>query len=182
MLRPSTLFALGLFTLSLAPLAACAGKNPTVVNYDPSVDFASKNTFAWVTEDRILRNAEGAEKRIYNAENERRLREAIELELATKGMTKVERDNASTLVHFVVTTAQKQGVASEPGFGYGMTWSAKSERASYVEGTLIILLFDAKTSREIWSGSLSKGLVGGSDPQAVINEVVPKILQAFPPE
>jgi len=180
MLRRTSFLALGLFTL-LGAVPGCANKLDTVINYDPNVDFATHETFAWVTEDAVLRSADGAEARIYNPENERRLREAIELELAAKGMTKVERANASTLVHFVVTTKEKQSVSGEAGVGYGMTWSSNTERATYVEGTLIILLFDAKTSREVWSGSLSKGLVGGSDPQQVINEAVAAILKDFPP-
>lgn len=174
---------LGLSLALVAPLASgCAGTLEPVVNFDAQTDFSSHTTFAWVTDEPIMRRAEGAEQRIYNEKNEKLLREAIELELTSKGMMKVDRASANTLVHFLVMTKQVNSVSQAGGLGYGMTWSNEVERASYVEGTLVVVLFDAATSREIWSGSVSRAIVGGSDPKEVIDTAVIAALTPFPPE
>lgn len=180
MFRRLPLLLVSSFAIVLST-AACAGKDKVVVNYDAATDFATHDTYAWVTEDPIMRRADGAEKRIYNEKNERMLRDAIDLELAQKGMVKVDRESANTLVHFLVMTKNVESVSAAGGLGYGMTWSDQSKRAHYVEGTLVIVLFDAASGREIWNGTLSQALLGGSDPKEVIDEAVISVLSKFPP-
>jgi hypothetical protein len=111
------------------------------VDYDRAAPFATYKTYAWV-------NGTPAPDPF----NEQRLHAAVDERLAARGLTK-SATNPDLIVTTNVTSQERQELIPN-GFGYGPWWGGLGGASveTYVEGTLVLDLYDAKTKKMVWRG------------------------------
>jgi len=171
---------------ALAPLlllAACATMSVTSDKY-PQADFSGYRTFAWIAADPLIRPRNGQE---ISALTSRRIREAIESELAGKGYREVnDPAGANFVVAFTVGTRDRLDAESYPApFRGPWLWGwygNETDLRVYREGTLSIDIFDGATHQPVWHGRARKEITGSDvkDPEPVIKRAVTAILGKFP--
>jgi hypothetical protein len=171
---------------SIAPLllAGCAAMSVSSQQY-PQADLGGYHSYAWIAEDPLIR-PRGAEPEI-SPLTARRIREAIEAELAAKGYTAVAAPaTADFVVAFTVGTRDRIDAMSYPAPYRGpWRWSwygAETDLRVYREGTLSIDIFDGATKQPVWHGRARKTITSSdvSDPGPVIQRAVKAILARFP--
>jgi Domain of unknown function (DUF4136) len=154
----------------LVASAACA---PAVLaERTAGYDLESAKTYAWITEELVLIEFGEAQPNVRTKDNERRIRAAIDRELAARGLTLAPRDQATLLVAFSVGVRIRYRLEG----GSPITGPAEPQ----TKGTLNIYLLDRAQETEVWHGSTSKWLRKSDDPDAVANEAVAKIMGVYP--
>ena len=112
------------------------------VDSDPAAPFATYKTYAWV---------QGTPAP--NPLNEDRLHAAVDARLAARGLgMNTTAPNLFVTTH--VTTKERQELVVS-GFGYGPWWGGGYGAANvetYVDGTLVVDLYDAATKKMVWRG------------------------------
>jgi hypothetical protein len=168
------------FRIALALLAVslggCSKQLHVETEYAEGTDFCQYQTYRWITDDLVLIQSGTGNERIRNVENERRIRAAVDRELADKGLHKAEGDDAQLIVAFTLGTKVRYHI--QGGAFYDI---ATAPSAAYTRGVLTIYLFDRASGQQIWSASTRKDLEPGDDPDAVINVAVNVLLTEFPP-
>ena len=112
------------------------------VDSDPAAPFATYKTYAWV-------NGTPAP----NPLNEDRLHAAVDARMSAKGLA-MNTTAPDVIVTTHVTTKERQELIAN-GFGYGPWWGGGLGTATvetYVDGTLVLDLYDAKTKKMVWRG------------------------------
>jgi Domain of unknown function (DUF4136) len=147
-------------------------------NYMPGTDFAKYHTYKWVS----IQN--GAHpNQIVNQE----IVQAIDSQLATKGLTKTDSDQADLYVGYqVAVNQQKQWTAFGTGGGWGWGGGMATATSSTIDnGTLVLDMYDPATKKLIWTGRATKTLNPSGNPeknQKNIDKAMDKLLKHFPPE
>jgi len=119
-------------------------------NYMPGTNFAKYHTYKWVS-------IEGGAhpNQIVDAE----IKQAIDSQLATKGLTKTDSDRADLFVGYQVAIDQEKQWNGY-GMGGGLRWggmaTATSETIS--NGTLALDIYDPATKQLVWTGRATKTL------------------------
>lgn len=165
-------------------LAGCATMSVSSQKY-PQADFSGYRSYAWIAEDPLIRPSD-TEPQI-SAVTARRIREAIESELAVKGYTGVASpEDADFVVAYTVGTRERIDAMSYP-LPYRGPWrwswyAAGTDLRVYREGTLSIDIFDGASKQPVWHGRARKEVTGAdvSDPGPVIKQGVAAILKQFP--
>lgn len=178
---------LSLIVLSLF-LAACSQIQSVSVDYDTTVNFDEYQTFAWSpTPETSMEN----ESPLMHARTIKIITEA----LVNGGMTQVESDpdiyvtyHTNSREEVRLQTTNTGGGLYGPygydpywggGMGMGMGTSTTTAR-TYVKGSLIIDIWDAKTHRAVWRGVAEGTVSEKPDKQAKqIEEAVSKISATF---
>lgn len=171
-------------------LLALAGCSSISVNhdYDTHADFTAYRTFAWMELSQDMpANAQQAEQS--SDLLDRRIRGAVEGEMAHRGMAQVTGVEADVLVVYHLGTQEKVQV-SDWGYSYGHYYGGYGGRNidvyQYTEGTLIIDIVDARTHDLVWRGSGTKTIDRSQKSpeqlQANIDEAVGRIMQSYPPK
>jgi hypothetical protein len=132
-----------LAALALVMSTAAAYAQKVTVDSDPAAPFASYRTYAWV-----------AGTTAPNPLSEERLHQSVDTRLAGKGLA-MNTTAPDLIVATHVTTKERQELVAN-GFGYG-PWGfgggfGGATVESFVEGTLILDLYDAKTKKMVWRG------------------------------
>jgi len=145
-------------------------------NFMPGTDFSKYKTYKWV-------DIEGAEQPDQILAQQ--IKQAVDSQLATKGLTKADGDNADLNVGFQVSiTQQRQWNANGMGgrFGGGMGTATSS---TIEIGTLGLDLYDVAAKQLVWRGQATKTLNPSKDPsknQDRLNKAVAKLLKDYPPK
>jgi len=177
-------------------LAGCAATTPVDVStdFDRNVTFAQYHTFRWY-QDKPMAGVDTTYK--YNTFLDQRIRNAVESQLARKGLTKAE-GRADLLIAYDVKIVTKQAArpdyAYAPGFGYGYSYwygyrydygysrfSRPMLIEEYKDGTIIIDLVDAKDNQLVWRGWGQMEVDEANISEAEVNKIVTNILAKFPP-
>lgn len=176
----------------IAPLVAALGLAGCVSmqagsDYYPSADFTHFRTFAWIADSPLITPTSSRVE--VSPLNLRRIEEAIETDLETKGYTEVaSRDTADFAVSFTVGARDMINVDSYPPY-YRGTWRWRApyfgrnvDVYMYTEGTLAVDVFDNETRQPVWHGWAKKRITGADvrDPAATIQAAVRAILEDFP--
>src|SRR5205807_4106711 len=125
---------------------------------------------------------------------------SIDTELAAKGMTKTDSDNADVLVGYQTALGQEKEYTSyNTGWGYGPGWGGGwygygggmsstttygSTSTVYV-GQLDVSMYDPAAKQLVWRGVATKTLDPKAKPekkQKNITKAVAKLLKKYPPE
>jgi len=167
-------FGLGLILLASGALSAQDIKT----NYMPGTDFSKYHTYKWVT----INNAEVADPIITQ-----QIKDAIDSQLASKGMTKTDAETADMYVGIQTSIQQQQqwnayGMGGGWRFGGGM---ASAQSSTIQIGTLVVDFYDPATKQLIWRGLATKTLNPSKNAQTNqnrINQGVAKLLKNFPPK
>jgi hypothetical protein len=168
----------------------CATPLQPMSDYDRSQDFSKYRTFAWVSDDALIRPQQGGDE--VSALNRRRIADAIEAELTSKGFQKVGAGaEPSFTVAYTVGSRERLDVYSYPeayrrhpwSWGYPSYFGDRVDVDSYTEGTLAIDIFDGASKRPVWHGRASRRITQKDVEHAaeLIPPAVKSILENFPP-
>lgn len=160
-----------LILVSSVVLAGCS-KNATKYHYETKADFTNLRTFDWFAVPQEMQ---------LNELVVRDVKDAVNRELAAKGMRKVS-ENPSFLIALHIRRQLKKDDWSLSDVRYG-SYRSRLGRP-YEEGTLILDFVDPKTKELLWRGSATATIKPALTPQEQkrkINEVVSRILDEFPP-
>ena len=132
-----------LAALALVMSTAAAYAQKVNVDSDPAAPFASYKTYAWTA---------GTPAPV--ALSEQRLHAAVDAKLAAEGLA-MNTTAPDVIVSTHVSTKDKQELIAN-GFGYG-PWGfgggfGGATVETFVEGTLVVNLYDAKTKKMVWRG------------------------------
>lgn len=139
-------------------------------------DFSGYKSYRWITEDLVLIQSGTGSDRIRNPDNEKRIRAAVDRELAAKGLTKGGED-ADLVVAFTVGTKVRYQL--EGGDRFSVV--AGNPGGTVTRGTLTLYFFDPASDAQVWEAWTSKDLDGTADPDTVINAAVGVLMAEFPP-
>ncbi len=167
--------------LASAALLACA-RMSAGADFAPGLDLQPYRTFDWGAGDTLTA---GDPRLDDNPFFDARVRAAVELELAAKG---VQRDTTvpDLLIHYHASVRQRVDVVRADemrGYTFGRV-NAPDKVLAYEEGTLILDVAEAKTKRILWRGWSQTDVDGLlNDPPALekrIGESVRKMMAQFP--
>ena len=132
-------------------------------DYDVNADFSQMKTYQWVSMPATLRIEEF---------NRARIREFVDIELGTHGLTVTESNPDMFIAMF--------------GGGHkAVDMTVLMDYDVYTVGRLKLAFFDAATSREIWWGETRADLPHDITPAQkdhVTRSAVMRILEKFPPK
>jgi len=143
-------------------------------NAMPGVDFSKFHTYKWVA-------IEGGAhpNQIVDAE----IKQAVDAQLATKGLTKTDSDKADLYVGYQTAVDQeKQWNAWGTGRGLGMGMGQATESKISV-GALVIDMYDPTTKQLVWTGTATKTLDPSSNQEKNeknLNKAMAKLLKYYP--
>ncbi len=157
-------------------------------NYLQGTNFSKYTTYKWV-------NVPGVQ--YPNQILDEQIRQAIDAQLALKGLRRVEGDDSDLYVAYQASVNQeKQWNAYSSGGGYwgwggwggwggmgGMQTTTVTSDTIHV-GTLNLDFYDVATKKQIWRGEASKTLKMEKKPEKVqknLNKAMAKLLKNYPP-
>lgn len=159
-------------------------------DFDKEKDFSKYKTYKWVA----IKGAQMPDELTQKA-----LTSAIDSQLAAKGLTKTDSDNADLYVGYQTALGQEKEFTSyNTGWGYGPGWGGGwygyggmastttygSTSTVYV-GQLDLSMYDPVAKQLVWRGTASKTLDPKAKPekkQKNINKAVEKLLKKYPPQ
>jgi hypothetical protein len=162
-------------------LAACATIS-VGADYGPAIDLQPYRTFDWGAGDTL---PAGDPRLDNNPFFDARVRAAVELELAAKGIQRTA-SSPDLLIHYHASVRQRVDVIrSDEGRGYTFGGINTSEKVfEFDEGTLILDIAEAKSKRIVWRGWAQTDVNGLLDnPREMekrISESVRKMLALYP--
>jgi hypothetical protein len=176
------------FVAAFVSLAAVASAQDVSYNFDQKADFATFKTYKWMT----AKDAEQPDPLVA-----KQITEAIEKQLATKGLSKTDGDKADLYVVYQAgVTKEKEvtsftsGYAMGPGWGgryyggYGGGTTTATSATIYI-GALAVDLYDVATKQLVWRGLASKQLDMKASPekrQKNLDKGMAKLLKNYPPK
>lgn len=169
------MIALGLGAASLACNVMLA--QDVTTNSMPGTNFAKYHTYKWV-------QIQGATypNQIVDAQ----IKAAIDSQLASKGLTKTDSDDANLYIGYQTSLAQQQQWNAY-GMGGGIRWGggmATATSSTINVGTLVLDMYDPSTKQLVWTGRATKSLSPSDNQekrQKNLNKAAQKLLKNFPP-
>ena len=145
-------------------------------NYMPGTDFSKYHTYKWVT-------IEGGAhpNQIVDAE----IKQAVDSQLASKGLTKTDSDKADLYVGYqIAIDKEKQWNAYSMG---GPRWGGmgSATRSTISNGTLGLDMYDPTTKQLVWTGNATKTLDPSGNQeknQKNLDKAMQKLLKNYPPK
>jgi hypothetical protein len=156
-------------------------------NFDKDTDFSKFKTYKWVT----LKDAPKV-----NDILDKNIKAAIDAELATKGLTKVEQDNADLFVGYQAGVGQeKQFTSYGTDWGYGPGWyrggwygptntTVTGQTSTIYVGQLALDMYDSTKHDLVWRGVASKTIDPKAKPEKQeknLAKTAKKLLKNYPP-
>jgi hypothetical protein len=147
-------------------------------NSMPGTNFAKYHTYKWVM-------IEGAShpNQIVDAQ----IKSSVDSQLAAKGLTKTDSDNADLYIDYQVSVDQEKqwnayGMGGGPRWGGGMGTATSS---TISVGTLVLDMYDPPNKQLVWTGTATKTLDPGNNQdkkQKNLDKAMQKLLKDFPPK
>lgn len=179
-----------LATIALSLLAlgtACA--QDVRYNFDKNTDFSKFKTYKWVE----IKDAAKV-----NDLMDKDIKSAIDTELATKGLTKVDGDDANLYVGYQGGIGtEKQYTSYNSSWGYGPGWygggwyggpsssmTTGSTSTIYI-GQLAVDMYDSANKDLVWRGAASKTIDPKAKPekqQKNLAKAMKKLFKNYPPK
>jgi hypothetical protein len=180
--------AAGGLAAGLALLASCATVRVRT-DYDREIDFSHYRTYGWLELPEGSRRAgdEKANPFAYNSLLDKRVRRAVDRELAARGFQRVESGEVDFRINYHVILRDKL-VASASDFGShyhpwhgGFFGGVDVEVMQFQEGTFVLDLIDAGREQLAWRGWAVGRNPDGNYDEAEVQLAVRRILERFPP-
>jgi hypothetical protein len=112
------------------------------------------------------------------------VREAVDSQLATKGLTKTDGPSDYEVEYWVEVQPERFSVANGSSMNMGVGGGVRSApRTIPASETLRLDIYDAKTRKLVWEGTVTKGLDENRKPekrQKDIDKAVGKLLKKYP--
>ena len=156
----------------------------TRYNFDAQADFSKYKTYKWVD----IKSAQKPDDL-----TDRQIREALDGELAKKGLSKTDSDSADLFVGYQTAMSTEKEVTSfDSGWGYGPGWryggapgiSTATTSTLYV-GSLDLDMYDTAKKQLVWRGVATKTLDPKAKPdkrQKNLQKAAAKLLKNYPPK
>lgn len=162
-------------------------------NFDRDTNFSRFHTYKWVLiKDAVVKTGDLIDKQI---------KAAVDAQLATKGLTKVDADPADLYVAYQAAINQEKEFSSYssgfgPGWGYGPGWYgggwygspvstfSTGQTSTIYVGQLVLDMYDSANHDLVWRGVGSKTLDQEAKPekqQKNLAKTVKKMLKNYPP-
>jgi Domain of unknown function (DUF4136) len=173
--------------MGLVAAVGCAGQQ-VATDYAPSVAFSQYKTFALVS------RPDSAAHQLLDD----RVANAVEAQMEAKGLKETDRTAADLYVGYgLVDRTHKEVYTTGTGWGWGGGWGwrayrwgvawpadLRSDVYKYTDGTVVIMMVDAKTKRVIWEGQEADAIAlpvnNPAKATKSIDEAVTKILAKYP--
>lgn len=172
--------------LGAMALVGCSGYS-VKYDYDSRAAFASYKRFDWYAASKVEKEkARGVSDPIMD----RRVKYAVEKELAAKGFHREEKGDPDLLVtYYPIYNERKVHTSTSMGWGYRPYWgmgvgTTMSQTQTYREGTIVIEMVDFKTNQLIWRAAAEGALTDINSPEdadEVVNRAVRQMMEKFPP-
>lgn len=161
-----------LLLLAVATLAA----QDVTYNFMPGTDFSKYHTYKWVS-------IEGGAHP--NQIMDQEIKQSIDSQLASKGLTKTDGENADLYVGYqVAVDQQKQWNAWGTGRGFGGGMGSATSSTINI-GTLVLDMYDPGTKQLVWTGHATKTIDPSSNQEKnmkTLNKAMAKLLKNYPPK
>ena len=155
----------------------------------PGTDFSKYKTYKWARVPKADYPNQILDKQIM---------QAIDSQLATKGLSQTDGDNPDLVITYQAAVNQEKqwnsystggdmwGYGRWGGWGgYGGMGGTTTTTSSTINiGTINVDLYDVAKKEQIWRGAASKTLGSGKDPQKVeknLNKAMAKLFKKYPP-
>jgi len=163
--------------LALAMLAcALTPAQDVSTNSMPGANFSKYHTYKWVPIDGAV---------VPNQIVDAQIKQSIDSQLATKGLTKTDGEKADLLIGYQISiTQEKQWNAYGTG---GMRWGggmASAQQSTISTGTLVLDMYDPAGKQLVWTGRVSKTLDPSANEgkkQKNLDKAMQKLMKNFPP-
>lgn len=165
-----------LAVLGVILLGSSAFAQDVRYNFMPGTDFSKYHTYKWVA-------IEGGAHP--NQIMDQEIKQAVDSQLASKGMTKTDSDKADLYVGYQIAVDQEKqwnAWGTGRGFGGGMG-SATSSTISV--GTMVLDMYDPGTKQLVWTGNATKTIDPSSNQEKNmqrLNKAMAKLLKNYPPK
>jgi hypothetical protein len=170
--------------------AGAAGAQDVRYNFDKDTDFAKFKTYKWV-------DIKGTTK--LNDLVDKQIKDAVDQQLATKGLTRVEDDSANLYIGYQAAVGQeKQFTSYSTDWGYGPGWyrggwygggmgssTTHGSTSTIYTGQLAVDMYDSANHDLVWRGVASKTIDENAKPekqQKNLAKAVKKLMKDYPPE
>ena len=145
------------------------------VDWDKETNFSGYKTYAWTKGTPAT-----------NSLMDQRIIDAIDKQLAAKGMQKVDADKDPDLIvlyHAAVGTETELNTMNMGGWGWRMGGGMATTTVDKIPtGQLVVDIGDAKTKKLLWLGNASGTLSDSPDKNTKkINSAVEDMFKKFPP-
>jgi hypothetical protein len=168
----------GLLLMFLLITAGMLAAQDVRFNFMPGTDFSKYHTYKWVT-------IEGGAhpNQIVDAQ----IKQSVDSQLATKGLTKTDGDKADLEVGYqTAVDQQKQWNAYGMGGGYRLGGGMATATSSTINvGTLVLDMYDPATKQLVWTGRATKTVNPSSNQeknQKNLDKAMAKLLKNYPPK
>jgi hypothetical protein len=158
--------------------ASAAYAQKVAVNYIPGTDFSKYTTYRWVA----IEKAQKPDQIIDN-----QIKQAVETALASKGLKKVEGDEATLFVAYQLAIGQEQQWNSYSTGGYGWRYGGGTTTTTATTirvGSIALDMYDPAKKELVWTGQASKTVDEKAKPekrQKNLDKAMGKLLKDFPP-
>jgi len=146
-------------------------------NFMPGTNFSKYHTYKWVA-------IEGGAhpNQIMDAE----IKQAVDGQLASKGLTKTDSDKADLYIGYQIAVDQEKQWNGY-GMGGGLRWGGMASATSSTidNGTLVLDMYDPGSKQLVWTGRASKTLDPSSNQEKNmknLNKAMAKLLKDYPPK
>ena len=164
----------------LITLLLCAPVLAQTVKYNamPGTDFAKYKTYKWVAIEGAVHPDQIMDQQI---------KQAIDGQLASKGLTKTDREDADLYVGYQVSISQEKEWNAYNTGGAAWRWGggmATATSSTIQVGTLGFDVYDRANKQLVWRGFATKTLNPPKEPekrQKNLEKAVAKLLMDFPP-
>jgi hypothetical protein len=174
---------------ALCLVATIASAQDVSYNFDQQADFSKYKTYKWVT----VKDAEQPDQLVA-----KQISDAIEKQLATKGLTATDSDQADLYVAYQVALNKEKEVTSwNTGYGMGPGWGGRwyggyygggmttATTSTIHVGSLALDMYETGTKKLVWRGVASKQLDTKASPekrQKNLDKGMAKLLKNYPPK
>jgi Domain of unknown function (DUF4136) len=179
-----------LATVALSVLAlGTAAAQDVRYNFDKDTDFSKFKTYKWVE----LKDASKV-----NDLMDKDIKSAIDTELASKGLTKVDGDDANLYIGYQGGVGQeKQFTSYNSSWGYGPGWygggwyggpsssTTTGQTSTIYIGQLAVDMYDSTHKDLVWRGVASKTIDPKAKPdkqQKNLAKAMKKLFKNYPPQ
>jgi hypothetical protein len=180
-MKPTIRTKVAKFGIALAlAMLVCGAALAQDVTYNsmPGVDFSKFHTYKWVT-------IEGAS--YPNQIVDTQIKNSIDAQLASKGLTKTDSDKADLYVGYQGSVSQ-QKQWNAYGTGGGLRWGggmATAQTSTINIGTLVVDMYDPSNKQLVWTGRATKTLdpkANQEKKQKNLDKAMEKLFKNYPPK
>jgi hypothetical protein len=172
----------------LLMVASTAFAQDVRYNFDKDTDFSKFKTYKWV----VLKNATQPDDL-----TDKQIKDSIDAQLATKGLSKVDTDDANLYVGYQAAIGtEKQFTSYDSGWGYGPGWYGRGwygggggmttgQTSTIYNGQLAVDMYNSAGHTLVWRGVVSKTLDPKAKPekrQKNLTKALTKLFKNYPPK